>query len=56
MYKSGLFDSPNCGTSLNHAVNVVGWGTDSASGSDYWLVRNEWGKTWGEYGNMKLAI
>ena len=41
MYKSGLFASPNCATSLDHTVNVVGWGTDSASGSDYWLVRNE---------------
>lgn len=55
-YKSGLYDSPNCGNSVNHAVKVVGWGTDSASDSNYWLVRNEWGKTWDEYGKMKLAI
>lgn len=27
MYSSGIFDSQECGTNLDHATNVVGWGT-----------------------------
>ncbi len=42
-YSSGTLDDPTCtSTGLNHAVLVIGWGTD-ASGNDYWLVKNQWG-------------
>ncbi len=42
-YSSGTLDDPTCtSTGLNHAVLVIGWGTD-ASGTDYWLVKNQWG-------------
>lgn len=53
-YKSGIFNSTSCGTNLDHATNVVGWG--SASGVDYWIMRNSWGTTWGESGYMRLQI
>ena len=53
-YKSGIFNATTCGTSLDHATNVVGWGT--ASGVDYWIMRNSWGTTWGESGYMRLQI
>lgn len=52
-YKSGVFDG-SCGTQMNHAVNVVGYGTDSASGQGYWLMRNSWGASWGEDGYFRL--
>jgi len=55
MYSGGVFTSTRCGTSLDHATNVVGWGTDSSYG-DYWLMRNSWGKSWGDKGYMKLQI
>ena len=29
VYKSGIFDSEKCGTNIDHAVGVVGWGIDS---------------------------
>ena len=35
---------------------VVGYGTDSASGEEYWLVKNSWNTIWGEKGYFKLAI
>jgi KDEL-tailed cysteine endopeptidase len=53
-YKSGIFNSTACGTNLDHATNVVGWGT--ANGVDYWLMRNSWGTTWGESGYMRIQI
>jgi len=53
-YRSGIFNSTKCGTSLDHATNVVGWG--SSAGTDYWIMRNSWGTSWGEKGYMRLAI
>lgn len=29
---------------LDHAVILVGWGTDKVSGEDYWVVKNSWSK------------
>jgi len=51
-YKSGIFDSSACGTRLDHATNVVGWGSES--GTDFWIMRNSWGKSWGEKGYMRV--
>ena len=41
-------------TSTNHAVLVVGYGTDPTSKLDYWLIRNSWGTNWGANGFFKL--
>ena len=38
----------------DHAVAIVGAGTDAASGVDYWLVRNSWDKTFGEDGYFRM--
>jgi len=54
-YKSGIFDSEDCGTNLSHAVNIVGYGTDKDSGKVYYIVRNSWGTTWGEEGYIRIA-
>jgi len=39
--------------SLNHAIQLVGYGSDASHG-DYWIVRNSWGKSWGEHGYIRL--
>jgi KDEL-tailed cysteine endopeptidase len=46
-YKGGIINSSSCGTTLNHAVLFIGYGTDS-NGQDFWLLKNSWGTRWGE--------
>ena len=56
-YWTGVYDDPECGGQLNHAVTLVGYGTDDSYSPplDYWLLKNSWGKDWGEGGYIRLA-
>lgn len=56
LYQSGVFNGKYCGTILDHAVVMVGWGVDSASGLPYWNVRNSWGTSWGNQGYIWMEI
>ncbi|KFK31525.1 hypothetical protein AALP_AA6G123900 [Arabis alpina] len=51
-YSGGVFDG-ECGTQLNHAVTIIGYGT-SEEGTKYWLAKNSWGESWGENGYMRI--
>ena len=54
-YESGVFtDVKGCGFVIDHAVVAEGYGTDAATGLDYWIVRNSWGPGWGEAGYIRL--
>ncbi|PAV82753.1 hypothetical protein WR25_24708 isoform C [Diploscapter pachys] len=47
-YGSGIYDG-QCGSSINHAVVIVGFTPD------YWIIRNSWGADFGEEGHIRLA-
>ena len=53
-YKSGIFAGCSEGDHIygSHAVAVVGYGTEN--GVDYWLIKNSWGKHWGDEGYAKI--
>ena len=52
-YSSGIFNARNCGTHLDHAATVVGYGK-LHDGTKYWLVKNSWSTAWGEKGYIRM--
>ena len=52
LYIGGIVDVDNCSSGINHAVTLVGYGTGT---KDYWIVKNSWGKDWGENGYFRIA-
>lgn len=38
LYKSGVYNEPNCTQKVSHGMLIVGYGT--SNGQDYWLVKN----------------
>jgi len=52
-YKAGILNSSDCGTFLDHAVLLVGFGA-SVANIPYWKLKNSWGTSWGLEGYMLL--
>jgi C1A family cysteine protease len=53
-YTSGvLTNAVSCGTTIDHAVLAVGFGTTGTT--DYFIVKNSWGSSWGESGYINIA-
>jgi len=56
-YDGGIYQSTDCQNTtqiINHAMTIVGYGTDTNSGIDYWVAKNSWGTTWGEEGYVRI--
>uniref|UniRef100_A0A0A9X4Z5 Cathepsin S n=1 Tax=Lygus hesperus TaxID=30085 RepID=A0A0A9X4Z5_LYGHE len=52
-YTDGVYDNPDCPTEVDHAVLVVGYGTEDDI--DYWLVKSSYGESFGDRGYIKMA-
>lgn len=54
-YTGGILtDAVACGTEVDHAVQVVGYGTEN--GISYWIMKNQWGTDWGINGYAKIGV
>lgn len=55
-YESGVYSGCNYANniSMDHAVQLIGYGHDDSLNVDYWLVRNSWSAGWGEDGYIRL--
>ena len=54
-YKSGVYQRGKHTQLLGgHAVKIIGWGKENDT--EYWIVANSWGETWGENGYFRIAF
>ena len=58
-YKSGVYEDtytvPSYTVQTGHDVSLVGWDDNPPEGgSGCWILRNEWGTSWGEGGYMRI--
>ncbi|XP_065222717.1 cathepsin B-like cysteine proteinase 4 [Planococcus citri] len=51
-YKSGIYQHVTGEFLGDHGVRLIGWGTQN--GTDFWLVANSWGTSWGEKGTFRI--
>ena len=51
-YHNGVFS--NCGSSINHAVLLVGM-SSGENGDGFWKIKNSWGSSWGENGFIRVS-
>lgn len=51
-YMSGVITDKDCGTAMTHSVSAVGYGNEN--GTEYYLLKNSWGKDWGEHGYVRV--
>jgi len=56
-YKSGLIDKCEPGLKVNHAVLIVGYGTEVIDDLhvDYFIIKNSFGTQWGERGFARIS-
>jgi len=53
-YGTGIWNSCSKDSTINHAVTLIGYGTDKDKKKKYWQIKNSWSTSWGEGGNMRL--
>lgn len=59
-YQSGIYEDtkvecraePCFYAETDHVISLVGWNDNQGEG--YWILRNSWGRSWGEEGYMRI--
>jgi len=51
-YENGIMDDCVKNAVVNHAVTLIGYGSDGEN--KFWLIQNSWGVGWGEKGHMRI--
>lgn len=51
-YDHGIMDDCVKDAVVNHAVTLIGYGSDTEN--KFWLIQNSWGAGWGENGHMRI--
>jgi cathepsin B len=49
-YSGGVYQHESGSLAGGHAVKLIGWGVDTSTNQDYWLIANSWGADWGLQG------
>ncbi|CAJ0596279.1 unnamed protein product [Cylicocyclus nassatus] len=52
-YKGGIYKHTAGKQTGSHAVKILGWGKEN--GTDYWILANSWGVTFGEQGYFRMV-
>jgi cathepsin L len=64
-YSGGVYNGCVANARLDHMINIVGWDNQGAKfdangnlppGKGVWILRNSWGKSWGESGFMRTRM
>lgn len=53
LYRRGIYRHLTGDLLANHAVEIVGYGSEN--GTDFWRIRNSWGRHWGEQGFFRIV-
>jgi len=51
-WPTGIYNQTSGSVAGGHCVKLIGWGTDSVSGMNYWIIANSWGQ-WADNGFFK---